>query len=427
MSVWLVVAIISLMALLGGPLFLVIGAFALYAFSVSGIDSSAVIINLYSISENPVLIAIPLFTFAGYVLAESNSPKRLVNVAQALFGWIPGGLAIVVLMTCAFFTAFTGASGVTIVALGGLLYPALIKELYPERFSLGLVTASGSIGLLFPPSLPIILYGLISKADIDKLFLAGVLPGFVLIAFLGVYSVRVGLKAKVPRVPFSWKTILTASKAAAWELPLPLIVVGGIYGGLFTATEAAAVTAFYVVIVEVFIYRDLKLFTDVPRVMKESMLLVGAILAIVGTALGLTNYMVDAEVPQKLFELVRENITSQVTFLLILNGFLIIVGMMMDIFSAILVVVPLILPVAAQFHVEPIHLGMIFLTNLEIGYLTPPVGLNLFLSSLRFQKPVLHITRSVLIFIVLELAALLAITYIPDLSLWLVRLMSHAS
>jgi len=420
-SIWLIVLLIGLLAFLGAPLFLVIGAFALLGFAVSGIDASAVIINLYSIAENPVLIAIPLFTFAGYVLAESNSPKRLVNVAQAFFGWMPGGLAIVVLVTCAFFTAFTGASGVTIVALGGLLYPALIKELYPERFSLGLVTASGSIGLLFPPSLPIILYGLISKVDIDKLFLAGVIPGIILLLFLATYSMRVGVKAKVPRVAFSWRNITTTSKAAAWEMPLPLVIVGGIYGGIFTATEAAAVTAFYVLVVEVMIYKDLKLTTDIPRVMKESMLLVGAILAIVGTALGLTNYLIDAEVPQKLFELVRATITSPTTFLLILNGFLIIVGMMMDIFSAILVVVPLIIPVAIQFGINPVHLGIIFLTNLEIGYLTPPVGLNLFLSSLRFQKPILHITRAVFIFMILELVALMFITYVPALSLWLVE------
>lgn len=421
MNVWFVVALISLLALLGAPLFAVIGAFALYAFASADIDSSAVIINLYSIAENPVLIAIPLFTFAGYVLAESNSPKRLVHVAQAIFGWMPGGLAIVVLVACAFFTAFTGASGVTIVALGGLLYPVLLKEKYPEQFSLGLVTASGSIGLLFPPSLPIILYGVISKAEIDKLFLAGLFPGILLIAFLSVYSVGVSVSAKVPRVSFGYQNIISAVKGAAWEIPLPLIIIGGIYGGVFTATEAAAVTAFYVLVVEVFIYKDLKLFTDVPRVMKESMLLVGAILAIVGTALGLTNYLIDAEVPQKLFEVVKANVTSQVTFLLILNGFLIIVGMMMDIFSAILVVVPLILPVAMQFEVDPIHLGIIFLTNLEIGYLTPPVGLNLFLSGLRFHKPILHITRSVLIFIVLELIALMVITYVPELSLFIVN------
>ncbi len=421
MSVWLVVVLFSLLALLGAPLFLVIGAFALYAFAFSGIDTSAVIINLYSIAENPVLIAIPLFTFAGYVLAESNSPKRLVQVAQAFFGWMPGGLAIVVLVACAFFTAFTGASGVTIVALGGLLYPVLLKEKYPEQFSLGLVTASGSIGLLFPPSLPIILYGIVSKADIDKLFLAGLFPGIILVMFLSLYSVGISVSAKVPRVPFNFRNILSAVKGAAWEIPLPVIVIGGIYGGFFTATESAAVTAFYVLIVEVFVYKDLKLFSDVPRVMKESMLLVGAILAIVGTALGLTNYLIDAEVPQQLFELVKANVTSQITFLLILNAFLIIVGMMMDIFSAILVVVPLILPVATQFQINPIHLGMIFLTNLEIGYLTPPVGLNLFLSSLRFSKPVLHITRSVLMFILLEIIALMVITYVPELSLILVN------
>jgi tripartite ATP-independent transporter DctM subunit len=423
MSVWLIVFVIVLLALLGAPLFTIIGAFALYGFSSSNTDLSATIIELYRIADSPPLIAIPLFTFAGYLLAESNSPKRFVDLARALFGWMPGGLAIVVLMTCAFFTAFTGASGVTIVALGGMLYPILLKERYPERFSLGLVTASGSIGLLFPPSLPIILYGLISAVSIDRLFVAGIIPGFILIGVLSVYSIRTGLVADVPRTEFSWKNVLTTARAAAWELPLPVIVIGGIYGGVFTATEAAAVTAFYVFIIEVFVYRDLKLTKDVPRVMIDSMLLVGAILAILGTAFGLTNYFIDQQVPQKLFEIVREHISSKVTFLLILNGFLIIVGMMMDIFSAIIVIVPLILPIAREFGVNPLHLGIIFLTNLEIGYLTPPVGLNLFLSSLRFEKSILHISRSVLIFILLELIALLLITYIPEFSLWLVGLL----
>ncbi|MEK6755698.1 MAG: TRAP transporter large permease subunit [Bacteroidota bacterium] len=423
MSVWLIVFVIVLLALLGAPLFTIIGAFALYGFSSSNTDLSATIIELYRIADSPPLIAIPLFTFAGYLLAESNSPKRFVDLARALFGWMPGGLAIVVLMTCAFFTAFTGASGVTIVALGGMLYPILLKERYPERFSLGLVTASGSIGLLFPPSLPIILYGLISAVSIDRLFVAGIIPGFILIGVLSVYSIRTGLVADVPRTEFSWKNVLTTARAAAWELPLPVIVIGGIYGGAFTATEAAAVTAFYVFIIEVFVYRDLKLTKDVPRVMIDSMLLVGAILAILGTAFGLTNYFIDQQVPQKLFEIVREHISSKVTFLLILNGFLLIVGMMMDIFSAIIVIVPLILPIAREFGVNPLHLGIIFLTNLEIGYLTPPVGLNLFLSSLRFEKSILHISRSVLIFILLELIALLLITYIPEFSLWLVGLL----
>ena len=421
MSIWLIVALIIIIALCGAPLFTIFGALALYLFYSSGIDTSAVIIELYRLTDMSPLVAIPLFTFAGYMLAESNAPKRLVNLAQALFGWFPGGLAIVVLVTCAFFTAFTGASGVTIVALGGLLYPMLMREQYPEKFSLGLVTASGSIGLLFPPSLPIIVYGMIAEVSIDKLFIAGIIPGVILISILGVYSVHKGVQANVPRIPFVRSNIIKALKEVAWEIPLPFIIVIGIYGGFVTATEASAVTAFYVFIVEVFIYRDLKIFSDLPRVMKEAMLLVGAIISILGVALGLTNYLIDQQVPQRLFEMVQTQISSQVTFLLILNGFLIIVGMMMDIFSATFIVVPLILPIARAFHVDPIHLGIIFLTNLEIGYLTPPVGLNLFLSSLRFKKPMLHIVKSILVFIVLELAVLMLITYWPDLSLWLVR------
>lgn len=421
MNGWVLTVLLILIALLGAPLFTIIGGVALYAFDREGIDTSSVIIELYRIAETPTLIAIPLFTFAGYLLAESRSPQRLVALARALVGWAPGGLAIVVLVTCAFFTAFTGASGVTIVALGGITLPILMKELYPERFSFGLVTASGSIGLLFPPSLPIILYGIIAGVSIDQLFIAGLLPGLLLVSFVGLYSIRVGIRARVPRVPFSWPALRAALRGAAWEIPLPFIIVGGIYGGAFTATEAAAVTAFYVLIVVTFVTGDLHPVRDVPRVMKESMVLVGAILAIFGTALGLTNYLIDEQVPQQLFEIVQGNVDTRIVFLLILNVFLLIVGMMMDIFSAIIVVVPLILPIARAFQVDPLHLGIIFLTNLEIGYLTPPVGLNLFLSSLRFQKPILEIARSVLVFIAVMVVALLVITYVPDLSLWLVR------
>lgn len=423
MNTWVIVVVLVLLALLGAPLFSIIGGIALYAFDQEGIDTSSVIIELYRIAETPTLIAIPLFTFAGYLLAESRSPQRLVTLARALFGWIPGGLAIVVLVTCAFFTAFTGASGVTIVALGGITLPILMKEMYPERFSLGLVTASGSIGLLFPPSLPIILYGIIAEVSIDQLFVAGFLPGILLVSFVGLYSMRVGVRARVPRVSFSWPNLAAALRGAVWELPIPFIIIGGIYGGAFTATEASAVTAFYVLIMVTFLYRDMTLFRDVPRVMKESMVLVGAILAILGTALGLTNYLIDKEIPQQLFEFVQGNVESKVAFLLILNLFLLVVGMMMDIFSAIIVVVPLILPIARAFQVDPLHLGIIFLTNLEIGYLTPPVGLNLFLSSLRFKNSILEVARSVLIFIAIMAAALLIITYVPDLSLWLVNLL----
>jgi len=421
MEIWLIVIGLVLLALFGSPLFSIIGAIALIAFYNAGIDTSAVIISLYTIAETPTLIAIPLFTFAGYMLAESNSPKRLVNLAQALFGWMPGGLAIVVLVTCAFFTAFTGASGVTIVALGGLLYPILLKEGYPEQFSLGLVTTSGSLGLLFPPSLPIIIYGLVSKASIDQMFIAGILPGFFLLFALGLYCMRVGIKFQVPRTPFSWKNVRTTLREAVWEVPLPIIILGGIYGGLFTATEAAAVVAFYVLVIVVFVYKDLSVREGLPRVMKESMLVVGAILIIVGTAWGLTNFLIDEQVPQQLFALVRETIDNKFTFLLILNAFLIVVGMMMDIFSALIVVVPLIQPIATEFGIDPVHLGIIFLTNLEIGYLTPPVGLNLFLSALRFNKSIFHIARSVLVFIAILFVALMVITYVPELSLWLVK------
>jgi tripartite ATP-independent transporter DctM subunit len=417
----LIILGLVVLALFGSPLFAIIGAFALLAFSLAGTDTSAVIIELYRIASTPNLIAIPLFTFAGYLLAESRSPQRLVDLARALFGWMPSGLAIVVLLTCAFFTAFTGASGVTIVALGGLLYPILLREGYSERFSLGLVTASGSIGLLFPPSLPIILYGLVGEVSIDRMFVAGILPGFLLIAVLSGYSMIAGRRSRVARTVFSWKGVVSAVREAAWEIPLPFIIIGGIYGGYVTATEAAAVTAFYVFVVEVLVHRDLRITTDVPRIMRESMMLVGAILAILGTALGLTNYFIDAEVPQRLFELVREHVDSKVSFLIILNVFLLLVGMMMDIFSAIIVVVPLILPIAREFGVDPVHLGIIFLTNLEIGYLTPPVGLNLFLSGLRFEKPILLVIRSVLVFIGLLLIALLIVTYVPSLSLWLVE------
>jgi tripartite ATP-independent transporter DctM subunit len=420
MSIWVFIIIILLLAFLGAPLFTILGAIGLYAFTSADIDTSALIIDLYKIADTPTLLAVPLFTFAGYLLAESKAPKRLVDLAQALFGWMPAGLAIVALVTCALFTAFTGASGVTIVALGGLLYPILLKENYPEQFSLGLVTASGSIGLLFPPSLPIILYGFVAKVSIDQLFVAGLIPGVLLIAFLSAYSLRVSIKAKVPKIPFLWKNLVTTLRAAAWELPLPFVVIGGIYGGVFTATEAAAITAFYAFVVEVFIYKDLHLFRDVPRVMKKSMVLVGAILMILGSALGLMNYLIDQQVPQRLFEVVQQHVSSRVMFLLILNGFLIIIGMMMEIFSAI-VSVPLILPIAAQFNIDPVHLGIIFLTNLELGYLMPPMGLNLFLSSLRFEKSIYHLSKAVIGFILMEIVALLVITYVPDLSLWLPR------
>ena len=411
---------IFVLALFGAPLFVVIAAGALLSFHLAGIDLSAVIIEMYRVSSAPTLMAIPLYTFSGFLLAESNSPGRIVKLAKAFFGWIPGGLGIAALIASAIFTAFTGASGVTIIALGGLLYPILIKERYTEKFSLGLLTTSGSLGLLFPPSLPIILYGLVAQTSVDELFLAGVLPCFMLILVLALYSVKKGVSFNVPKTKFSLNEIKEAVRYAAWELPLPIIILGGIYGGFFTASEAAAVTAFYVLIIEVFVYRDISITKDLPRVISSSMTLVGGILIILGTAMGFTSYLIDEQVPMKILALMKVYITSKVVFLMLLNIFLLIVGCMMDIFSAIIVVVPLITPIAREFGVDPVHLGIIFLANLEIGYSTPPVGINLFIASSRFNKPIFSVYGASLPYLALLFFALMIITYCPDLSLFLV-------
>lgn len=421
------VVVIGLLILVtfGAPLFSIIGAVSLLGFSFQEIDTSAVIIELYRLASQPVLLAIPLFAVAGYMLAESNAPKRLVAFAQAVIGWMPGGLAIVVLSSCAIFTAFTGGSGITIVALGGLVFPILLAEKYSDKFALGLVTTSGSLGLLFPPSLPIILYGTFAEVSIDDLFKAGIIPGILLVLVLAVYSIQQGVSLHIERHRFDLKRVWRALKDVAWEIPLPFFIIGGIYGGYFTATEAAAVTAFYVFIVEVVVYKDLKLTTDVPRIMIESMVLVGAILMILATAMGLTSFLIDQQIPQQLFELIRRYVESKTVFLMLLNVFLLVIGMMMEIFSAI-VVVPLIVPIAKQYGIDPVHLGIIFLANLEIAYLMPPVGMNLFMSSFRFKKTIGQVAMATLPFILVLLVALVIITYVPGLSLWLVELTRQA-
>ncbi|MBS4027186.1 MAG: TRAP transporter large permease [Ignavibacteriales bacterium] len=418
------------LAVLGAPLFSLIGALALYLFHTSGGESTFVIAELTRLAEFPALIAIPLFTFGGYVLAESKTPQRLVNLSQAIVGWIPGGLAVVAIFSAAIFTAFTGASGVTIVALGGLLFPVMLKENYPEKFSLGLLTTSGSLGLLFPPSLPIILYGLVAQISIDKLFIAGLLPGILIVVALSVYAISTGIRSNVPKIKFEWNNVWLRIKESAWEIPLPFLVIGGIYGGIFTATEAAAVMAFYVLVIEVFIYKDLKLFSDspdgrtsVPKVMQKSMLLVGAMFIVLGTALGLTNYFIDEQIPQKLFEWIHTFIENKFTFLVLLNCILLVINMV-EIFSAIIIVVPLIIPIANQYGVDPIHLGIIFLLNLEIGYMLPPLGLNLFIGSFRFERPISTMYRVTLPFIAILFAILMLVTYFPQLSLWFVEMFS---
>jgi tripartite ATP-independent transporter DctM subunit len=374
---------------------------------------------MYSVAGSPLLVAIPLFTLAGYLFAHSKAPDRLVRLSAALF---PGGLAVVALVACAVFTAFTGASGVTIVAMGGLLLPALLQEGYDRKFTLGLVTASGSLGLLFPPSLPIIIYGYVAEVQIDKLFLAGILPGLLLVALLAGYGYYRGRRLGIRGARYSFANIRSAVREARWEIPLPVIVLGGIYGGIFTVNEAAAITALYALIVEVFIYRDIPV-RKLPEIFSESVALVGGILVIIMCSFGFVNYLIDAEVPMNILDWMQQYISNKYTFLLILNLFLLVVGCLMDIFSALIVVVPLIAPVAMGFGVDPVHLGIIFLTNLEIGYLTPPVGLNLFISSYRFKEPVVNLYSASLPFLLLMLVALVIITYAPALSLALVNLL----
>ena len=410
--------ILILLAVFGAPLFTIIAASAMLGYVKEEIDLMAIIIEVIGISSLPFLSAIPLFTFAGYVLSESNAPARLVRLTRALLGWMPGGLALVALAACAFFTAFTGASGVTIIALGAILYPALQQDGYPDRFNLGLVTSAGSLGLLFAPSLPLILYGVISNVSIDDLFRAGILPGMLMLILLSGYSMWVSRRNQQELRPFSFQELAGALRESIWELPLPVVVLGGIYSGYFAVSEAAAVTALYVLIVEVLILREIKL-SELPKVMRESMLLVGGILIILGMSLASTNYMIDAGVPQKLLEYMSGFVSSPANFLFLLLIFLLILGAILDIFSAIVLVVPLILPIAAEYGINEVHLGIVFLASMQLGYLTPPVGLNLFIASYRFNKPIMHVYSATFPFLLILMLSVLIITYWPNLSLWL--------
>lgn len=410
------------LALVGTPLYAIIGAGALLAYQQSGIELSAVAIELYRLSEIPVLLAIPLFTLAGYLLSESRAPGRLVDLSTALLGWLPGGLALVTLAASALFTAFTGASGVTIIALGALLYPALVQAGYQQRFSLGLVTTSGSLGLLFAPSLPLILYavlvqqlGIGGAISVDDMFRAGLLPGLLMVLVLSSWIVWLHRHHHTSRAGIA---PLSALWAARWELPIPLLILGGIYGGYLAVSEAATATLIYVFIVEVMVYREIP-WRELPRILREATMLVGAVLIILGVSLASTNALIDAQVPDQLFELIHEQVDHRWMFLLLLNLLLLALGMMLDIFSALVIMIPLLLPVAIGYGIDPVHLGIIFLANLQIGYFTPPVGMNLFIASLRFQQPLLLITRASWPFFVLLLACLAIITYVPQLSLLL--------
>ena len=411
--------ILLVFAILGAPLFTIIATSAMFGLHREGTDLMSVALDILGIADLPFLVAIPLFTFAGYLLSESKAPQRLVRMTGALLGWVPGGLAIVAITACAFFTAFTGSSGVTIIALGAILYPALKQDGYSDRFNLGLVTSSGSLGLLFAPSLPIILYGVVSEVPIDRLFLAGILPGLLMLFMMSAYSMWVNRGIRQPLKSFSWRETASAIRESAWEIPMPFVVLGGIYSGFLVVSEAAAITALYVFIVEVLVHREIP-WRELPRVIRSSMVLVGAILIILGASMASTNYMISAGIPQILLEWVSNFVSDQTSFLVMLLLFLLVLGAILDIFSAIVLIVPLILPVAAGFDIHPVHLGIVFLAAMQLGYLTPPVGLNLFIASYRFEKPILHVYSATFPFLMILLLSVIVIAFWPDLSLWLV-------
>ena len=413
-------------ALAGAPLFVAILAAAMLGFYITDIPLEILGVELYRIAETPMLVALPLFTLTGYLLAESKSSERLVAVSQALIGWMPGGLSIIAFVTCAFFTAFTGASGVTIVAIGALLYPALKQVGYTEKFSLGLVTSSGSLGLLLAPSLPLILYGIIAQQmnigpqfTIQELFIAGCIPALLMITMLSAYSLFANRHQPIQRQRFSTQALKEALLAAKWEIPLPFFVIFGIYSGVLAISETAVVATLYVAIIEIFIYREIKL-SQVPSVIAQAMTMVGGIIIILAASLALTNVMVDAQIPTQFFNWTQSFISDKLTFLILLNIFLLILGAILDIFSAIVIMVPLILPLAIAYGIHPVHLGIIFLANMQIGYFTPPVGMNLFIASYRFKKPITTLYSATIPFMLVLMLSILLITYIPELSLFFI-------
>ena len=422
-SAWPWVAAIVFAGLVGMPIFALLGGIALFMFLVDGSRPIVMLIKAHEeLTTSAGLAAIPLFTLAGFLFAEGKSSERLLRALRALFGWAPGGTAVAAAALCAFFTLFTGGSGVTILALGGLLLPGLLKEGYRERFSIGLLTASGSLGLLFPLSLPLMLYGIVAQdIAIEDLFIGGLLPGLLMLGLLAAVGMREGIRSKANRVPFRASEAMASLWEAKWELMLPIVVLYVIMAGYAVPVECAPVAALYAIIVQRYIHRDLPSWRDVIRVMSDCIALVGGVLVILSLAVGLTNYLINAQVPSALIDWTQTHIESKWVFLLVLNVFLLLVGCVMDIFSAIVVVVPLIIPLAQVFGINPVHLGVIFVANLELGFLHPPVGLNLLLASYRFKKPVLEVTWATLPFLGILAAGVLLITYVPWLTLGLLQ------
>ena len=425
---WPLAIVVLSAAFLGAPVFVAMGGIAAVLFFADGTPVSAVTRKVSDLIMSPTLPAIPLLTAAGYVLAESAAAERLVRFFRAIFGWLPGGIAVMVAAVCALFTTFTGGSGVTILALGGLVYPILRKDGYSEGFSLGLVTASGSLGLLFPPSLPVVLYTVVASSreqvvPLDQLYIAGLLPGLLLVVLTAAYGIMVGRHLVKDRQPFSWREVALSAWSAKWELALPFVVVGLYAGGFLTLLETAAAALAYAVIVECFITGDLHIFRTLPEVLLKAAGLMGAVLILLSIAMGLTNYLVDAQIPDQIMTWVKAHIHSQAMFLLALNVFLLVVGSVVEIYAGIVILAPLIVPMGAEFGVNPIHLGVIFLANLELGFLFPPVGLNLFLSSSRFNQPLVRLYRHILPFLIITAIGVLLITYTDSMSLGLLRLL----
>ena len=419
---WCSVGLILFSMIFGTPIFIGLGGLAILFFWSDYTPISAISAETYRIVVSPSLPTIPLFTLAGYILAESRASERMLQLFRTAFGWLPGGTPVVIVLLCGFFTALTGGSGVTILALGGLLFPLLRKEGYSELFSLGLITMAGSLGLLFPPSLPLIIYGVTALVSIKDLFIGALIPGIILSVAVAGYSIFQGYAQHVERQPFNLKQIWAELKNSYWEVIIPLLILYGVFGGYTTLVETSSIAVIYIFIVEVFVYKDLSI-RDMPRIIIDCSTLIGGVLIILGVAMGLTSYIVDAQIPMLLMEWVKETITSKYVFLLLLNILLLVVGCLMDIFSAIIIVVPLIIPLLGLFpDIHPVHLAVIIIANLELGYLTPPVGMNLFLSAYRFDKDMPVVYKATLPFFLLSLIVVLAITYIPILSLGLLRL-----
>lgn len=417
-----VLVMLGLATLAGVPAFVTLAGVALVLFKQAGEPIASIPIAHYSLVTNAILPTIPMFTLAGFVLAEGGAPKRLVRVFQAVFGRLRGGAAIMTATACAFFTSFTGGSGVTILALGGLLMPVLLSRRYQERDALGLITGAGSLGLLLPPCLPLILYSIVARVPMESMFLGGILPAVVMLIATAIWGIFVQGPSRHDDPPaFDGREALEAVWQAKWELLMPVVALGALFGGFATPVEAAALTALYAIAIETVVYRDLKWTTGLPQVMTECGLLIGGILLIQGVALGFTNYLVDAEIMTRAADWATSTIHSRWVFLLALNLFLLIVGCLMEIYAAIVIQAPLLVTIGHAFGIDPVHLGIIFLANLELGYLTPPVGLNLLLSSYRFKKSVPEVLRAVTPLTLVMSAGVLLITYIPALTTTLPR------